>query len=104
MVKIWLDDKRPAPAGWILCKDPEDALLMLNLLEVEEMSLDHDLAYWNSEGREITGYDVLNTIEQWAASGKAYLVPKVLRVHSANPAVYKKMEDAIRSIRKRAEL
>lgn len=42
-MKVFLDDIRPAPAGWVLVKTAEEALALLRGGEVTEISLDHDL-------------------------------------------------------------
>lgn len=46
-MKVWLDDVRPAPDGWVLVTSYEEfARLLVNVPDgsIEEMSLDHDLA------------------------------------------------------------
>lgn len=42
-MKVWLDDVRPAPLGWTLCRTVAEALLALAGGDVVEASLDHDL-------------------------------------------------------------
>jgi hypothetical protein len=42
-VKVWLDDEREAPEGWVHVRTPEEAIELLRAGEVEELSLDHDL-------------------------------------------------------------
>jgi hypothetical protein len=42
-VKVWLDDQRAAPEGWVHVRTPEEAIRLLRRGEVEELSLDHDL-------------------------------------------------------------
>jgi hypothetical protein len=43
MIKLWLDDVRLPPHGWVHVRNIEDAKLALQSGEVEEASLDHDL-------------------------------------------------------------
>ena len=57
-MKVWLDDVREAPEGWIHIRTPEEAIDLLRSGAVEEISLDHDLGIFTEEG-EATGYDVL---------------------------------------------
>lgn len=57
-MKLWLDDERPAPEGWLWVKTGQEAILGLQRLrqtgsldELTHMSFDHDLAdvhydYW----------------------------------------------------------
>lgn len=99
-IKLWIDDIRPIPHGWIGISDPTTAMefISLNLNNIEEISFDHDLGYW-IRGREITGYSILEYIEQQMARGDwLNFNPERLRIHSANAAVRKKMEQAITSI------
>ena len=43
-MRVWLDDQRAAPEGWVHVRTPEEAIELLRGGEVEELSLDHDLA------------------------------------------------------------
>jgi hypothetical protein len=43
VTKVWLDDNRPAPEGWLWCRNVEEAALKLLMGPVDEMSLDFDL-------------------------------------------------------------
>ncbi len=100
-MKVWLDDLRPAPSGWIWVKTPPEAISLLQGGEVEEMSLDHDLGLFDSDGLEQTGGDVLYWVEsQLVVHGRK---PPLLSVHSANPPARQKMERAIRAIEQRGE-
>jgi hypothetical protein len=56
-MKIYLDDERPVPEGWILVKTAHHAITLLrqHANEIEVISLDHDLGPPESG----TGYDVL---------------------------------------------
>lgn len=102
-MKVWLDDRRPAPEGWVHAKTPDEVIDLLRSGEVEEISLDHDLGLVDQDGREITGYDVLTWIENELGSGRAaFQVPRI-HVHSANAAVYTRMTQAIDSIRRLSE-
>lgn len=75
-MKLWLDDIRPAPAGWVWCKTATEAVRYLSQDGlVEEASLDHDLGE-----NQPTGYDLC----KWMAETGAW--PKQRpEVHSANP-------------------
>jgi Cyclic-phosphate processing Receiver domain len=96
-VKVWLDDLREAPEGWIHVKTPKEAIGLLRSGEVEEISLDHDLGLTTAE-RERTGYDVLAWLEEGVAMGTwEHRLPKI-HVHSANPVGRRRIEQAIRSI------
>ncbi len=97
-MKIWLDDSRPAPEGWIWVKHPNDIFRYLVNEEVEEISFDHDLGLIRGD-IEITGYTALVAIERHLAFG-TIRKPKKLSIHSANAGARRKMELAIQSIEK----
>lgn len=42
-VNLWLDDMRPAPAGWVHCRSVNEAKALLTTGGVMRASLDHDL-------------------------------------------------------------
>ena len=54
-MKVYLDDERAAPAGWVDVRWPEEVIELLKTGNVTELSLDHDLG---DDGHG-TGYDVL---------------------------------------------
>jgi Cyclic-phosphate processing Receiver domain len=99
-VKVWLDDRRPAPDGWVRVRTPEEAIELLRGGDVDELSLDHDLGL-DVGARERTGYDVLLWLEAEVAAGGAR-PPGVIRVHSGNIGAVGRMERAVESIRRLA--
>jgi hypothetical protein len=42
-MRVWLDDVRDAPDGWVHVQTPEEAIELLRSGKVKEISLDHDL-------------------------------------------------------------
>ena len=99
-MRVWLDDRRPAPEGWVHVRTPEEAIELLRGGGVVELSLDHDLGL-DVGARERTGYDVLLWLEREVAAGRA-TPPAVARVHSGNVGAATRMEQAIESIRRLA--
>jgi hypothetical protein len=91
-MKVFLDDERVPPEGWIQVRRPEEAVELLKTGSVTEISLDHDLG--DDAGR--TGYDVILWIEEAVAS-QGFAPPKIV-VHSANPSARQKMEAGMRNI------
>jgi hypothetical protein len=96
-VRVWLDDLREAPAGWVRIKTPEEAIELLRAGEVTELSLDHDLGL-DTEDAERTGYDVLLWLERRVAEERWRFPLPSIRVHSANPVGRARMQRAIASI------
>lgn len=95
-MKIWLDDERQTPEGWVRVYWPTEAIELLELNEVETISLDHDLG----DDDRGTGYDVLVYIEERSFNEPTYKVPNLL-LHTMNPVARAKMQRTIDSINKR---
>ena len=91
-MKIYLDDERTTPDGWVRVYWPDEAIELLKAGQVVEISLDHDLG--NDERG--TGYDVVLWIEEQVALHR--FVPPAMKVHSANVSARTKMEAGIRAI------
>jgi hypothetical protein len=95
-MKVFLDDERKAPDGWIFVRWPDEAITLLQTGAVTEISLDHDLG----DDERGTGYDVLLWIEE-AVSARNF-VPPLITVHSANASARIKMLSAVDSIKRLA--
>ena len=99
-MKLWLDDIRPAPEGWLWARTNDQAKHLLMIAErdgtpITECSLDHDLGFHDVEipedpdellevitlkgQSEETGYDLVC----WMLENN--LVPKKVTIHSWNP-------------------
>lgn len=94
-MRIWLDDKRPAPHGWIHVRWPQEVIALIKNHDVEEISLDHDLG----DDETGTGYDVLKWMEE-AIHNMQLSITKVprIRIHTANPVGRQRMEQSKRKI------
>lgn len=97
MTKLWLDDVRPPPEGWVWAKTNDEAKQLLLDEEVTHCSLDHDLgmhiaqdvndwdeiielAYAQQDEEEAeTGYDLVS----WMIENER--VPEHITIHSWNP-------------------
>jgi hypothetical protein len=98
MLKVYLDDERQTPDGWVRTYWPEEVIELLKTGNVEEISLDHDLG----DDEHGTGYDVVLWIEEQVFVNN--FVPPRMKVHSANSSARVKMESGIRSMEKRSTL
>lgn len=88
MKKLWIDDVRPAPEGWIWAQTSTDAIDDLcNHHDIFEISFDHDL------GADDTSMRVIEQIEHWAEIG--VMEPFKWDIHSANPVGRKNIETAL---------
>ena len=93
-MKVYLDDVRPTPEGWVRAYWPDEVIKLLETGLVTELSLDHDLG----DDERGTGYDVLTWLERAVVDG--FRAPDYLRVHSANGPAGDRMMAAMVSIRK----
>ncbi|MBN8215731.1 MAG: hypothetical protein J0L75_03775 [Spirochaetes bacterium] len=96
-MKIWLDDEREAPPGWLLAKAPHEVIGCLRTYKVEIISLDHDLGEVTSG----TGYDVIVWIEKEVVTN-GYIPPEI-RIHTTNPVARLRMEAGVRFIKNYVE-
>ncbi len=91
-MRIYLDDERPTPAGWVRVYWPDEAIALLETGKVDEISLDHDLG----DDARGTGYDVVLWVEE-AVALRGFRPPK-MAVHSANSSARQKMLAGIAAI------
>lgn len=81
-MKLFVDDERPAPRGWVLATTSTDAIEILHMsakagIQVEVVSLDHDLStvmYEDDTTRPIV--ECMRKYNWW---------PVELYIHTANP-------------------
>lgn len=74
-MKVFLDDLRIPPAGWILVKTASEAIELLRTGNVESLSLDNDLGLDTPEGHTVVYFMAENNI--WPKNCPT--------IHSANP-------------------
>jgi len=82
-MKVWLDDLRKEPKGWVRTCTVEETIKLLQIGEVVEISLDNDL------GTEKVGMDVIDWIEEQVMTHG--FVPPKIHIHTANPYAEKYM-------------
>jgi hypothetical protein len=91
-MRVFLDDERTTPDGWVRVYWPDEAIALLETGQVDELSLDHDLG----DDERGTGYDVVLWVEE-AVALRGFLPPK-MSVHSANSSARQKMQAGIDAI------
>jgi Cyclic-phosphate processing Receiver domain len=101
-VKVFLDDIRPAPAGWVRVRTPEEVIELLRSGRVEAVSLDFDLGFRGEEERR-TGEVVLGWIEERVFRGEADFDLPVITIHSANPVGRQRLQRALDAIERRLQ-
>lgn len=80
MTKLWIDNLRTPPPGWLWVKTSHEAIVALSVMDVQEVSFDYDLG-----GGDTTLRVILWLCEQQERYGRTYLFPAVCRVHADNP-------------------
>lgn len=88
--KLWVDDLRQAPDGWVWVKSSSEAIDWLCDHTPAEISFDHDL------GGNDTSMKIANYIEIWASRG--FIDRFTWHIHSANPVGKKNLKLAFTSI------
>ena len=98
-IKLYVDDIRPCPDGWVLARTITEAIRILALQDVSVCSLDHDICH-----AILPGDDHGSNIYQPVCCPETYeavawyisLMPKERRpkvkFHTANPAGRAKMQ------------
>ena len=91
-MRIYLDDERITPEGWVRTYWPDEVIALLEQGGVTHVSLDHDLG----DDERGTGYDVILWIEE--AVALRTFNPPALFVHSANSSARERMLAGISAI------
>ena len=92
-MKIWIDDVRPAPEGYIWCKSVNEAKREIELIELiygaydlRLIDLDHDAGDYASDGG-----DYIRLLDWLEKTGRNYPI----RIHSMNPVGVENMRRII---------
>ena len=93
-MRVYLDDTRPTPDGWIGVKTAPEAIALLKTGQVVELSLDHDLGMEPGVG---DGYVPLKWMEEQVVLN-GFEPPAIIRVHTSNPSAAMRMRAAIDTI------
>ena len=87
-IRIWLDDVRPAPEGYIHCRSVNMAKKIISHAEeenqaIEVLDLDHDLGEYSIDGGD--GIKLLD----WLESRQKYYH---IKLHTMNPVGLRNMQ------------
>ena len=90
-MKIWVDDIRPVPSGYVGAKSVNEAIALIEDAEdrgdnIELLDLDHDLGDYYSDGG-----DAIKLLD-WLAERETFYP---VRFHTANPVGRANMERMI---------
>ena len=99
-MKLWVDDVRPAPEGYLWCKSVNEAKMKIKHYEalyrynplynddcfIELIDADHDAGIYAQDGG-----DYIKLLDWLEETGRNYLI----RIHSANPVGVENMRRII---------
>lgn len=91
-MKLWVDDVRPAPKGYLWAKSVDSAIAILRIymdcgIEIELIDLDHDAGDYANDGGDYIR--ILDWLERVKIS-----IP--IRIHTMNPVGRENMKAIIR--------
>lgn len=100
-MKLWIDDVRPAPKGYVLCKSVNEAINICSQrltpwkeLLVEEIDLDHDAGDYAKDGGDYSNFlswlEERYNLDEWK-------INTIFHIHSMNPVGKKNMLNIIKS-------
>ncbi len=95
-MKLWIDDIREAPIGYLWSKSTRDALRKIVLEypnEIELIDLDHDAGDYAKDGGDFIA--VLKELERLSRRRKMDFSHIKFRLHSANPVGVQNMRAII---------
>jgi hypothetical protein len=96
-MRLWHDDVRPAPHGWLWAKTNEEAMQILRTGEVVTASLDHDMGAAPEDGIFARGVSLhgsgLDLARQMILEN---LVPETVVIHSWSPVGARNMVNAFK--------
>lgn len=97
-MKVWLDDLRHAPDGWVRTYNARQTINVIRGGAVTHLSLDHDLGNEEIVG---TGYDVMHWLEREFFKGNFHNInPDNIKFHTANIVGRMNMERCLRQLKK----
>lgn len=91
-IKLWIDDWRPAPAGYFPCESTNDAVATIELLldrnwTIELIDIDHDAGAFAKDGGDYI------KVLKWMEAEGINDIP--IRIHSMNPVGVQNMRAII---------
>ena len=79
-MKVFLDDARPTPEGWLRTYTVKETIDLLLTGDVTHLSLDNDLGF---SDYKTEGYNVLDWLEEHIEYNPNFPIPEIT-IHSAN--------------------
>lgn len=89
--RLFLDDSRTAPEGWVPCRTPEDFRYLVSRYTWDDISFDYCLSEFSDDSE--TGYDLL----RWMFA-QGYRPAHKPNVHTSLPSKHQLMTEYINSV------
>ena len=87
-VKIWVDDVRQAPDGYVWCRSVNETIAVMKRNPVDVLDMDHDAGDYAKDGGDYI------RILDWLESHPE-INPPTIRIHSMNPVGVENMRRII---------
>lgn len=99
-MKLFVDDLRACPKGWVLARTVTKAIRYLATQDVKEISLDHDIACRLVTGQEHTSNETFEPVARFVAIWNDYCVDSIrsridIRIHTSNFEAGRVMADIL---------
>jgi len=94
-MKLFVDDIRQAPEGWETAQTVSKAIRLLDTQDIEEVSLDHDIACYLYTAQSHTSNETFEGVARFIANMPEDRRPKVVYIHTANPLAGDRMREIL---------
>jgi GDP-D-mannose dehydratase len=94
-MKLFVDDFREAPKGWVLAKTITQAIKILSTMSVDEVSLDHDIIFETADRKIGFSEENFTAVAWHIAAMPEEIRPKTVFIHTANPTGAKNIESIL---------
>ena len=100
MVKLFIDDIRKEPEGWHRAKTVTEAIRILDTMEVDEVSLDHDISTRVDVGcgdvRDVASQETFEPVARFIAA--KYALGIKITLHTGSGVGADKMAEILRDV------
>lgn len=90
-LKLFVDDLRRCPEGWTPARTITEAIRILSTMDVEEVSLDHDICCQPPVGDNHTSWETFEAVAWFLLAADPLGENIKVRIHTANPQGGKRM-------------
>lgn len=100
-IRLYVDDIRPTPDGWERARTVTEAIRILDTIEVDELSLDHDIQCQGDPRNGLvvsahTSPETYEPIARFVAMMPEDRRPSYVVMHTANPGAAERMADILK--------